>query len=75
MYVPLPDLCSREQILQLQFKKTPIADDVQIDELAKKMEGYSGAEVCIKFSHINVKDFVVFLTLNSEGVLIVNLKH
>ncbi|XP_039285889.1 LOW QUALITY PROTEIN: ATPase family protein 2 homolog [Nilaparvata lugens] len=45
VYVPLPDLQTRKQILELQFRKTPISDDVDVDELSSLTEGYSGAEV------------------------------
>lgn len=45
VYVPLPDVSTRSQILQIQFQKMPVASDVSVEELANKMEGYSGAEV------------------------------
>lgn len=45
--VPLPDLEARKQILKIGFKKMPIADDVDIDDLAKESEGLSGAEMSL----------------------------
>ncbi|RZF47097.1 hypothetical protein LSTR_LSTR005175 [Laodelphax striatellus] len=45
VYVPLPDLQTRKQILELQFRKTPISEDVNVDELSSLTDGYSGAEV------------------------------
>ncbi len=30
---------------QIQFKKTPIAQDVSVEELVTRTHGYSGAEV------------------------------
>ncbi|KAL0267447.1 UNVERIFIED_CONTAM: hypothetical protein PYX00_009714 [Menopon gallinae] len=45
VYVPLPDAKTRSQIFSLQFKKTPVGEDVSLDELVQKTEGYSGAEV------------------------------
>ncbi len=40
-----PDLEGRKQILRIHTAKKPMADDVDIDELAKKTDGYSGADL------------------------------
>lgn len=45
IYVPLPDENTRKEILRIRFKKMPVDSQVDIDELAKLTEGYSGAEV------------------------------
>lgn len=45
IYVPLPDAATRNAIFSIQFKRTPIESDVDIAELVKNTEGYSGAEV------------------------------
>lgn len=45
MYVPLPDASTRQEILEMQLRKMPVASDVNIDELVGRTEGYSGAEV------------------------------
>ena len=45
VYVPLPDAETRREILQIHFAKTPVADDVDIEELVERTEKYSGAEV------------------------------
>lgn len=45
VYVPLPDFETRADILSIQLQRTPIANDVDIDELATCTEGYSGAEL------------------------------
>ncbi|KAH9373913.1 hypothetical protein HPB48_001089 [Haemaphysalis longicornis] len=45
VYVPLPDLDTRREILHLNLSKRPLADDVILENLAQKTEGYSGAEV------------------------------
>ena len=44
VYVPLPDADTRSEILKIQFKKMPTADDVSIEELVAKTNRYSGAE-------------------------------
>ena len=43
--IPTPDLEGRKQILRIHTAKKPMADDVDIDELAKKTDGYSGADL------------------------------
>ena len=43
--VPVPDLDARKAILKIHLEKKPLADDVKIDQLAEKTEGYSGADL------------------------------
>src|ERR1700761_7264941 len=45
VYVPLPDEASRVGILTAQLRKTPVADDVDIDFIAKNTHGFSGADL------------------------------
>ncbi|XP_071951650.1 ATPase family gene 2 protein homolog A-like isoform X2 [Antedon mediterranea] len=46
LYVPLPDPATRTEILKINFKKMPIAEDVDVESIVGQTEGYSGAEVC-----------------------------
>ena len=43
--IPVPDLEARKDILRIHLEKKPLADDVKIDTLAEKTEGYSGADL------------------------------
>ncbi|MEM0475606.1 MAG: CDC48 family AAA ATPase [Candidatus Norongarragalinales archaeon] len=43
--VPAPDEAARYAILQVHTKKMPLAKDVDLKALAKKTEGYSGADL------------------------------
>src|SRR5256714_2050259 len=43
IYIPLPDLPARRKMLELYLGKRPLADEVDLDALAKQLEGYSGA--------------------------------
>ncbi len=45
LYVPPPDLEARKQIFKIRTKKTPMADDVKIDDMALRTEGYTGADI------------------------------
>jgi transitional endoplasmic reticulum ATPase len=43
--VPVPDLDARKDILKIHLDKKPLANDVKIGVLAKKTNGYSGADL------------------------------
>lgn len=45
VYVPVPDLKGRQKILGIHTKSMPLADDVDIDELAGKTERFTGADL------------------------------
>ncbi|CAN0487334.1 unnamed protein product [Ectocarpus sp. 8 AP-2014] len=45
VYVPPPDVLSRREILRLSLAKVPCAGDVEHEALARRTEGFSGAEV------------------------------
>lgn len=44
-YVPLPDKETRMKIFNVHTRRKPIADDVNVNELAGLTENYSGAEI------------------------------
>jgi cell division protease FtsH len=43
--VPLPALQGREEILGIHSRRIPLADDVQLDHVARGTAGFSGAEL------------------------------
>lgn len=45
VYVPLPNEIARVGILKAQLRKTPVADDVNLEYIASKTEGFSGADL------------------------------
>jgi transitional endoplasmic reticulum ATPase len=45
LLVPAPDESGRKQILKIYIKKMPITGDVDVDELNKKLKGFSGADI------------------------------
>ena len=45
VYVPLPDIRGREQILLVHMRKIPSAPDVRADILARGTPGFSGADL------------------------------
>src|SRR5215211_5441409 len=45
LYVPPPDRDSRLQIIKIHTKKKPLADDVNLEQLADHTDGYTGADI------------------------------
>ena len=43
--VPSPDLKAREEILKIHTKNMPLAKDIDIQQIAKQTESYSGADL------------------------------
>ncbi|QSG06752.1 CDC48 family AAA ATPase [Halapricum desulfuricans] len=43
--VPLPDADARRKILDVHTRDKPLGEDVDLDELVTRTEGYSGAEI------------------------------
>ena len=43
--VPVPDLISRAEILQVHLKKVKIASDIDVQKLARATTGYTGADL------------------------------
>jgi transitional endoplasmic reticulum ATPase len=45
VYVPVPDLEGRRVILGIHLREMPLADDVRVEELAERTQGYTGADL------------------------------
>ena len=45
VYVGLPDIKGREEILQIHAKNKPLAEDVDIGEIARSTAGFTGADL------------------------------
>lgn len=61
VYIPLPDEKSRIQIFQAALKKSPVAEDVSLEALAKALEGYSGAditEICQRACKLAIREAI-----------------
>lgn len=61
VYIPLPDKLSRLSILKTKLSKAPVSKDVDLDELAKKTEGFSGAdltEICQRAAKFAIRDSI-----------------
>eukprot|EP00917_Polyrhabdina_sp_WS-2016_P024718 GHVP01053376.1.p1 GENE.GHVP01053376.1~~GHVP01053376.1.p1 ORF type:complete len:298 (+),score=26.56 GHVP01053376.1:91-894(+) len=61
IYIPLPDLPARTSILKAIMRRSPLAENVPIDFLAKKTEGFSGAdlaELCQRAAKAAIRDSI-----------------
>jgi len=45
IYIPPPDKDARKEIFRIHTRKKPLDKDVDIDELAERTEGYTGADI------------------------------
>uniref|UniRef100_A0A7S4UNS9 AAA+ ATPase domain-containing protein n=1 Tax=Paramoeba aestuarina TaxID=180227 RepID=A0A7S4UNS9_9EUKA len=45
IYIPLPDPEARKSLFSLNFSSVKLGDDVDLEYLAEKSEGYSGADI------------------------------
>jgi transitional endoplasmic reticulum ATPase len=62
IFIGMPDIEARKQILKIHLKDKPLADDVDIDALAKSTEGFTGADVaaaCNEASMFAIREFVL----------------
>ncbi|MFQ3319534.1 MAG: transitional endoplasmic reticulum ATPase [Natronomonas sp.] len=61
VHVPVPDEDARKAIFQVHTRKKPLADDVDLDELAAETDGYVGADieaVCREASMAATREFI-----------------
>ena len=62
LYVPPPDLEARKEIFKIHLRGKPLAEDVNIDELAKRTEGYTGADiaaVCNEATMLAIREYIL----------------
>ncbi|KAK4799362.1 hypothetical protein SAY86_024727 [Trapa natans] len=45
IYIPLPNFESRKELIRINLKTVEVATDVNIDEVARRTEGYSGDDL------------------------------
>jgi transitional endoplasmic reticulum ATPase len=45
IYIPLPDLPARRKMLDIYLGKRPLSADINLDALASRLDGYSGADI------------------------------
>jgi transitional endoplasmic reticulum ATPase len=61
IYIPLPDDLSRSAILKAATRKSPIAADVDLNQIAKTTAGFSGAdlnEICQRACKMAIRESI-----------------
>lgn len=61
VYIPLPDAKSRLSIFKAKLKKTPLAENVSLTEMATSLEGFSGAdisEICQRAAKFAIRESI-----------------
>lgn len=61
MYIPLPDRPGRAGVFKAVLRKSPVAKDVDLDFLAAKTEGFSGAditEICQRATQSAIRELI-----------------
>jgi len=61
LHIPPPDLAARKQILAIHTKAKPLGKDVSLDDLARRTDGWSGAELagmCNEAAMLAIREYV-----------------
>merc|ERR1712032_360025 len=64
IYIPMPDLGSRESVFKADLRGAPLAPDVSLHSLAEHTEGFSGAdisEICKRACKYAIRDTIANL--------------
>ena len=67
VYIPLPDLPARRKMLDLYLANRPVAADIDLDALARRLEGYSGADIKYLCDRAAVVPFLKSVASGEEG--------
>ena len=67
VYIPLPDLVARRKMLEIYLSKRPVAGGVDLDALAHRLDGYSGADIKYVCDRSAVVPFLRSVASGEEG--------
>ena len=67
VYIPLPDLPARRKMLDIYLGKRPLAGEVDLDSLASRLEGFSGADINYICDRAAVIPFLQSVASGEEG--------
>jgi transitional endoplasmic reticulum ATPase len=69
VYVGLPDQDARKKVLELNLKDIPLCEDVEVEALAKRLDGYSGADIAYLCRKVAEQTFLESVELSHERPL------
>lgn len=67
--IELPDVETRKQIFKIHIRNKPLAEDVNIDEMAEKLEGYTGADIqgiCEEATLLTIRKVLSDSSINTQ---------
>jgi transitional endoplasmic reticulum ATPase len=67
--IPMPDKDARVEIFKIHLKNKPLASDVSIDQMAKGLEGYTGADIqaiCEEATLLTIRKAVIDSEINTK---------
>jgi transitional endoplasmic reticulum ATPase len=67
VYIPLPDLPARRKMLEMYLAHRPVDKALDLDELARQLEGFSGADVKYICDRAAVVPFLQSVATGQEG--------
>jgi transitional endoplasmic reticulum ATPase len=67
VYIPLPDLAARRKMLDIYLGKRPLEANMNLDALAQKLEGFSGADIKYVCDRSAVIPFMRSVATGEEG--------
>lgn len=67
VYIPLPDFPARRKMLDLYLARRPVADDVDFESLATRLDGYSGADIKYLCDRAATIPFLASVATGTEG--------
>jgi transitional endoplasmic reticulum ATPase len=67
VYIPLPDAPARREMLHQYLGQRPLADNIDLDALATRLEGYSGADIKYVCDRAAVIPFLQSVASGEEG--------
>ena len=69
VYIGLPDHDARKKILELNLKDIPLCEDVDLESLAKRLDGYSGADLAYLCRKVAEQTFLESVELSHDRPL------
>ena len=68
--IPLPDKESRLEIFKIHLNNRPLASDIDMDQMAQKLEGYTGADIeaiCEEATLLTIRRAVANTNINTKN--------
>ncbi|MFX0021865.1 MAG: CDC48 family AAA ATPase [Candidatus Hermodarchaeota archaeon] len=68
--IPMPDKEARKEIFKIHLKNKPLDDDVDIDQMAQDLEGYTGADIqaiAEEATLLTIRKAVADLNINTQN--------